>query len=505
MKLPDVLVVVLDCVRAQDFDPSTARAGGLVTARRLAGDSLVCTRALSPASWTVPSHASMFTGLDPWEHRLIKGGEAHLAPSIPTLAESLAARGYRTGLFSANPLIAGENGLARGFDTHRLGSFVDCFFRSTVSRHPNLARSTSSVPGGPAGEPTHGTSKVRKRALSSFFGSLERWPLLSDTTDRALGRIPDGHPGADHGGWSVTAPWIEESLSRWLSRIPKDQPSYTFVNLLDAHEPYLGVTRGPENRRTLWNRLRFRQDGIGADGGEGLWTDEQRTAMTMLYRRCIDLIDVRLGLLLDLIRQHRDWDNTLVIVTGDHGQAFGEEGSIYHMFGISSSLHRVPLIVKPAGSDRSRSSFSEWVSTRALYRLVLDAVSEGATTTSGLDGALSTLQEFSQAPAMSFSDVNLRDSLGSNRLVESRKRPDRYIVVYRDGTKLAVNVESGKQSQIDMGRQSAAPYAPDTSRPDVAATIDSALTVANIVRRTSGSTSVGPLTISDRLRTWGYG
>lgn len=112
-----VVLVVLDTVRADHTSlcgygrPTTPVLERLVADRGFAHTCGVVT----PGTWTLPTHASFFTGLDPTEHRLLSKGWP-LRDDVPTLAEAFSGRGYQTALISANPTLHRATGLARGFD-----------------------------------------------------------------------------------------------------------------------------------------------------------------------------------------------------------------------------------------------------------------------------------------------------------------------------------------------------------------------------------------------------
>jgi arylsulfatase A-like enzyme len=111
------VLVVLDTTRADAISTYGEVEGTTPTFDRLARSGLLYENAFSNANWTVPSHASIFTGLLPHKHGILTGREKLKAP---TLAETLRAKGYETAGFSENPWLALDDGLKRGFDTFRL-------------------------------------------------------------------------------------------------------------------------------------------------------------------------------------------------------------------------------------------------------------------------------------------------------------------------------------------------------------------------------------------------
>ena len=123
-----VVFIVLDTVRADHlslcgYDRPTSPV--LERLRDETGASVSC-HAYAPGTWTVPSHASFFTGVPVTEHRAAELGTG-LGPGLPTLAERLGSSGYQTLLLSANPNLGPEQGLNRGFQHRRVAHHVTAF------------------------------------------------------------------------------------------------------------------------------------------------------------------------------------------------------------------------------------------------------------------------------------------------------------------------------------------------------------------------------------------
>jgi arylsulfatase A-like enzyme len=125
---PDVLLVVLDTVRADHLSVYGYERPTSPALEALARDGVVYRNAFAAGTWTPPSHASLFTGLLPSSHRVghasASGGVGEgihaLDPSVPTLAEGLRAVGYRTAAFVGNHgYLHPVFGLGRGFERYR--------------------------------------------------------------------------------------------------------------------------------------------------------------------------------------------------------------------------------------------------------------------------------------------------------------------------------------------------------------------------------------------------
>src|SRR5262245_11646589 len=114
----NVLLITIDTLRSDRVGAFGGPAGLTPTLDRLAASGLRFTRAYSSAPLTLPSHASMLTGVSPPVHGIRANGLFRLGPSLPTLATILKASGYRTGAFVGAFVLDARFGLNRGFDVY---------------------------------------------------------------------------------------------------------------------------------------------------------------------------------------------------------------------------------------------------------------------------------------------------------------------------------------------------------------------------------------------------
>ncbi|MFN7973838.1 MAG: sulfatase [Acidobacteriota bacterium] len=112
---PNVLMIVMDTTRADRLSVNGYALDTTPNLRALASNGVTFTSAWSPAGWTAPAHATLFTGLRPEHHGLELAIRGYLTPDVPTLAEILSQSGYETACFSNNDYVCPESGLTRGF------------------------------------------------------------------------------------------------------------------------------------------------------------------------------------------------------------------------------------------------------------------------------------------------------------------------------------------------------------------------------------------------------
>ncbi|MFQ5745774.1 MAG: sulfatase [Gemmatimonadota bacterium] len=306
---PNVLLIVLDTQRADHLSsygygrPTTPRLDAL------AAEGIRFESAWATSSWTLPTHASLFTGRPPHEHRAGDMRRPYLDGRFPTLAGFLRRNGYATGGFVANTFWCGrQTRLDRGFIRYEdfYGSVGDALARTVLGRR--LA-----------------------------YEVLPRLGWLVD--------IP-GRKRAETIGRDALA-WIDGLDGR---------PFFAFLNYFDVHGPYLPPpsTAGLFSGGAETARRRAREIRIGALTGDiTLPAPEELRAMRDAYDESLLYLDSELGRLFDGLRERGLLDETIVIVTSDHGESWGEHGFLYHGHSLYPDQIRAPLIVRLPGARRA--------------------------------------------------------------------------------------------------------------------------------------------------------
>ena len=327
---PNILFLVLDTVRAASLSLYGLPRPTSPTLERLGRDGVVFDQALAPAPWTLPSHASMFTGR--WPHELSTGWFRPLDGRDSTLAEALAARGYRTGGFVANLIYTDhEKGLARGFQRYEdfpLGL-------ATLLRSCTLTRRLSDT-----------------RAFRRLLG-----------TDEVLGRKHAAEVNAEFLAWQATT---------------GPRPFFAFLNYFDAHDPYLPP-------RDWFRRIAghdrpddlspFRRRGMAGRhaGMPAVEVQLERDA----YEAAIAWLDDEIRQLLERLDARGVLANTIVVVTSDHGEEFGEHGVYLHGHTLFRQAVHVPLLVWAPGRAPAGRRVERPVSLRDLPATLLEFTAAG--------------------------------------------------------------------------------------------------------------------------------
>lgn len=316
--LPNILLIVLDTVRSDDL---SAYGYELPTTPRLeevAAAGALFEAAYATAPWTLTSHVSLFTGLFP--------GDTPADWSVPfrgegeTLAEWLGAQGYETGGFAANLLyLTREMGLSRGFDHYE--------------DYPISWQMVAS------------SSLLGRRVATRIL----RW-LGSDQ------KLVRKH-----------ASDLGERVLEWVDG--REGPYFAFVNFMDAHAPYLPPEpfRGEFGPERSW---RAPAD-LARRGG---WTREEQAVERAAYDAAIAYLDAQVGSMLDSLSRSGSLDETIVIITSDHGEQFGEKGVMDHGNSLYRTVLEVPLIIRFPGTVPEGVRVPRAVSLRDVPRTIADLV-----------------------------------------------------------------------------------------------------------------------------------
>lgn len=353
---PNIVVVVLDCVRAQDFPGGPDPVPGMPSVDALIRDGVRFPKAIAPSTWTLPSHASLLTGFEPWEHNLHLRGQLFLNPSLSTIPGLLGPTGYRTLLLSGNGLLSPETGFSSSFQTFATAEWWEPFLRHT-SFVPEV------VNGGPNGHSAAPQSSTTLRRLLTEL--LLRYPALIDGFNRVAGRTLD--PGDARRGVS---PWIEPTFERWLATQPRDAPIFSMFNLIDAHDPYLTEPHSGGGLRTWWHTVSVPQQNVAYLFSQVKPTPERKRVLRALYRDAIRTLDTRIGRIVRILQDAGRWENTLFILTSDHGQALLEKGHLFHGLRVDEQLTRIPLIVRFPGGRSAGAAADGWATLVDIAPLI---------------------------------------------------------------------------------------------------------------------------------------
>ena len=310
---PNVLLLILDTVGAKELSVYGYDRPTSPFLASFAADGIRFDRALATASWTLPSHASFFTGRYP--HELNVGWTNGLDDRYPTLAEEFARSGFATAGFAANPYYGTwRHGLDRGFQHY---SDFAVSFREILA-NSNLNRRVE---------------KLWQKATGGRFHLRYR-----------------------------NAENMNDDLLNWIDRRPAGRPFFAFVNYIDAHSPYLP----PAPYRSLYSGSENRGWLVNKDAAKEPPSPEIISSLRNAYDGAITYLDAQLSVLVQELDKRGLTSNTIVLIAADHGESLGDHGFLEHGVSLYLSELHVPLLIRLPGKAHAGCVVREWVTLRDI-------------------------------------------------------------------------------------------------------------------------------------------
>ena len=333
---PSLLFITVDCLRADHVGFLGYKRAITPTMDRLAAESIVFANAVVAGSPTYYAFPALLAGRFP----LAMGRDVvGLCPEETTLASHLRDRGYWTGaIVAGNPYLSPWMGYDQGFD----------YFEDFLHNQPGASKESSCKPAG--SDLPHRTRLNRtlqrltrvSPALAAIYQELYFTYTLWITGRRAgrdFSRLLRAYPPAEV---------ITDRAIAWLQSRP--QPFFLWLHYMDAHRPYCPAMHMLEKlgRKDLSPPKQFRLRHLWLRGDISVKRLRQsRPDFIDLYDACISCIDSQLGRLLETLDSMGLFDNTIIILTSDHGEAFLERGEKDHLpVFATQEIIQVPLLIR---------------------------------------------------------------------------------------------------------------------------------------------------------------
>lgn len=329
---PDILFIVLDAARAENFSVYGYDRPTTPNLERLAGEFALYDQCISTATWTLPSTAGLFTGTYASTHRLVIDGD-RLDETYESLPELLAREGYRTAKVMGDvPYVSDFSGMERGF-AENFEPPPPTWRRMLRALRPGGQVPVEEQDDGPAdlGRIDHNLDLEAEAQLhkrESLRARLGFWMtgLHDDGAASCFDRVRDIFKESD------------------------DRPRFVYAHLMETHGEY----RPPHRYRKRFVPSELRGKNFAAINQRpnphavGLvdMSEEDFAILHGLYDGCIAYMDELLGSLLDDLAKTPRWDETMVVITADHGDCVGRHGVLGHQFVCYDELLRIPWIVK---------------------------------------------------------------------------------------------------------------------------------------------------------------
>ena len=294
---PNVVLVTTDSLRA---DYVYGDGADTPAHDALVDEGTVYEQAFAQGPFTTFSMPSLFTGRYPSDLQYVEFSDSTVGVAIddePTVTSVLRDAGYETAGFHSNPLLSNLFGFDRGFDVFD-------------ARLP--LSNTEFLPG--------------------------RAKILADKLKRVVRKHP--YLPAE----KLTARGLD-----WLDERAGDAPFFLWLHYMDVHGPYQAKTGNAYLNKyrgeRLWRKAQTQPDGLSAD---------ERQELRELYRAEVEYTDECVGRLVDGLRERGVFEETLTVVTADHGEGFGEYGFYSHPHQCHDVLTHVPLVVHDPDGPSAR-------------------------------------------------------------------------------------------------------------------------------------------------------
>lgn len=363
LQFPNIILIIMDTASAKHMSLYGYHRHTTPELERLASKATLYTRCFAPSCWTLPSHASMFTGLYPSEHG-VDGYNVILDPNYQHIVSILKQRGYRSYAISCNGLVSPLFGNCRDFDIFFDYTGINWLNFKIVAKEAQyfheLYKKLSKTDSRWRRIQIILEYTVRHQNMGFFLSSLQNF--LSNYIR--------------FGALKYSAPSSGRSFRTALQQINKHQqsepeiPFFLFINVMENHAFY-----NPPKEWRAFSRPSDRQTAIP----HKMFSATYKALGPHLLPIWCNLYDDTFLFLDNLIYQLWEQlqalgisDNTLFIVTSDHGEHLGEKGFFGHTCSLYNELIWVPLLIHYPNGMQSSGTDDRLVSLSDLFATILD-------------------------------------------------------------------------------------------------------------------------------------
>jgi hypothetical protein len=344
MKKPNITIIVLDTLRLDEFEKLEAQHCKF----RKLGFSFL-NNCIAPAPWTLPSHASLLTGMYPKDHGAHETVEAKTLDiekvklKIRTMVSDLSEMGYKTYCISANPYIHPIYGFDE-FDSFKEESYFTDVFGHTIEIPEKLRPRMSAF------RERYGNDviKIAMAIMKEDPNLILEAPAvfsatLQSTAKKLRSKFVDGWP-IEKGG-----KFIVESVKGMKFK----GPYFLLINMMEAHDPYIGKKGQDFNWATPFLKKQPNREQLDK------WRKLYGVASAKAYNYAAEIIKNL---------QNRFGDDQIFIITSDHGQAFNEHNFIGHGTVVYDEVVKVPMAIKlqKGNTVKVKSDYSSLVNVRSF-------------------------------------------------------------------------------------------------------------------------------------------
>ena len=336
-KLPPIILLLLDSAGANRFSLYGHFRHTTPNLERMASEAAVYHYCFSNAPWTIPSHASLFTGLYPHEHQSVETLDG-LPEGMMSLPEVLREQGYHTMGITNNLIMSRLTGFDRGFDKfyETTSLFQDEDFLKARGDYQTQKRKFNL--------------KGDWNKIIFIFKYIWENKYYTFPIKKALDRLYYNYLGNVCNNTNFVTKRTMRLTKKLIKMAKNNNPFFLFINLMETHKPYsapypfneLFQKVDPQQRKRLSDKkidhVQFEENlELRKERGEfwGLCQDQE-----------VAYVDSLIWELREFLIRQQLWDRVLFIITSDHGEALGEHGVFNHHFSLYNELVHIPLIIK---------------------------------------------------------------------------------------------------------------------------------------------------------------
>ena len=318
--------MVLDALRPDHLSTYGYHKETSPNISKIAEDGCIFSQAIATSIWTLPTFASLFSGAHTPGHNT-HARNLCLPDRIITLAEILSQQGYTTVGLSNTPLVSAATNLDRGFSHFSLGGRFNSPVKGRLNPFQNFI------------------SKRYRRFFKSLYGK--------------------------------GTPWAVKEVKKWAGRLNKEHvPFFIFAHFVETHLPYHPPAqyrqRFLSDSTLLKEAERLDQNPSKYFTGRVPWGEREFELLRCLYDAEISYLDHCLGEIFACLRETGILDQTLIIITADHGENLGEHQLMDHQYCVYDTLLRIPLIIRYPGIWEKGKESTDLVQTIDIAPTICD-------------------------------------------------------------------------------------------------------------------------------------
>lgn len=346
MPIPNIVLLTVDCLRYDRCGFNGYTRPTTPTLTELAQASLVFDNAVSTGPYTPEAVPGFLAGLHGYNSAYYSDIDWTAIPNnTETVASYLRDEGWETIATITNPQLTTERNFDSGFDTFR-----------------NLRTENTQPQVGASPEPTGEIGEMLKTVLHS----LRDRARAVDGINPYLPLYALHRYRQSRGNWpSIRGEHVIDALTDELALRDRERPFFAWTHLMDLHAPL-----HPETIRAgglAWSDLTARH--LLADAGR--MANQHTPAYETMYDSALRYVDGQIGRLVNHLQHAGVWDETILVVTADHGEALFERGVYGHQYhNMFDELLHIPLLVRTPEETTDR--FSTPYSLAWLHELLAD-------------------------------------------------------------------------------------------------------------------------------------